>query len=200
MADLQGGELLAEITKAGPVWDRLGLLLRTKIIPAINATARNAGVAPVGNAQAPTPPNAVTVKHVGEMVHVSITDNNKLQKGVHYFTEADTSPAFPQPIVIHHGPSRTGAPFSLPTNDDLGVAHTWYLRSYAQYPGSAPSSSVVYGGQANPLGITLSGSTSMTLLPSTGSGTAPGNGQTGGVGFGKAIQRTVPQPKRLVSS
>lgn len=197
MADAQGGDLLAEVSKE---WPRLGTLLRTRVFTAINAVAKNAGVSATGNAQAPDPPNSINVKTTGEMVHVSIADNNQLQKGVHYFTEADTNPAFTQPIVIHHGPSRTGAPFTLPTNDDAGAAHNWYVRSYSQYPGSHPSPPVAFGGNANPTPITLSGATNMTLLPSTGSGTAPGNGQTGGVGFGKVTLRPVPSPRRAVSS
>jgi hypothetical protein len=197
MANLDGGQLLAEVEK---MWPKLGILLRTRIIPAINQTASSAGVSAVGNIATPNPPNGITVKTVGEYVHVSIADNNRIQRGVHYFTEADTSPAFSQPIVIHHGPSRTGAPFVLPTNDDGGSPHTWYLRSYAQYPGGTASKAVAFGGNSNPLAVSLTGSTNMTLLPSTGSGTASGNGQTGGAGFGVVALRTVPQPKRNVSS
>lgn len=195
MANLDGGQLLAEVEKT---WPKLGILLRTRVIPAINSTAQAAGVAPVGNIAAPNPPNGVSIKTQGEMVHVSIADNNQLQRGVHYFTEADTSPAFSQPIVIHHGPSRTAAPFTLPTKDDSGNTHTWYFRSYAQYPGGSPSAPVALGGNQNPSGVTLGGSTQLTLIPSTGSGTASGNGQSGGSGFGKVTVRTVPAPKRNV--
>ena len=197
MPALDGGNLLAQIEKENPT---LGKLLRTRIIPAINQTASAAGVAPVGNIQTPNAPNAISVKTQGEMVHVSISDANEVQRGVHYFTEADTNPAFPQPIVIHHGPSRTPAPFTLPTNDDGGTKHNWYLRTYAQYPGGQPSPVVSYGGNGNPLAIQLAGTTNMTLNPSTGSGTASNNGQSGGSGFGKVTLRTTPQPKRNVSS
>lgn len=197
MADLDGGNLLAEVEKQ---WPSLGRLLRTRIIPAINTTASAAGVAPVGNISAPNPPNSISVKTQGEMVHVSIADNNEIQKGIHYFTEADTTPSFSQPIVIHHGPSRTPAPFTLPTNSDAAVPHSWYFRTYAQYPGGQPSAAIPLGGVGAPKAVTLTGSTNLTLLPSTGSGTADGNGQSGGSGFGKVTQRPVPQPKRAVSS
>lgn len=195
MADADGGQLLSEVER---IWPRLGTLLRNRVFTSINQVAQNAGVAAVGNTQTPAAPNSIAVKTAGELVHVAITDNSALDKGTHYFTEMDTDPSFPQPMVHYHGPSRTGPPFQLPTNDDTGSLHSWYFRTYSQKPGSLPSAPVVYGGNGNPLAVTLSGSTSLTPIPSTGSGTSSGNGQTGGVGFGKVVYRPVPAPKRSV--
>jgi hypothetical protein len=193
--DLAGDSNLDEIEAQ---WPRLGQWLRSNLIPAINNIGKQLAVSPVGAMGAPDPPQSIQVKAAGEYAHVQITDNAKLQKGVQYFTEVSTSPSFSQPIVIDHGASRTSHPFPLPTQDDDGNPVTYYFRSYKQYHGSDPSAHVVYGGQS-PTGITMSGSTQMTLLPSTGSGTAAGNGQQGGQGLGKVILRATPQPKRSVN-
>ena len=194
MADLDGGQLLSEIEH---VYPKLGIFLRTKVQPAINAIGRAAGVAPVGEVTAPLPPQVVSVSTAGEMMHVSITDNAPLQRGARYFTEVATNPAFSSPIVIDHGASRTSHPFPLPTNDSKGVPQNFYVRSYSQYPGSAPSKPVTHGG-AVPIPIVMNGSTSMTLLASTGSGTAAGNGSQGGSGLGRVLLRPAVAAKRTV--
>jgi hypothetical protein len=194
MADVDGGQLLADIERRDP---KLGQLLRTRVIRGINNLGQNLGADPVGFGDAPNPPNGVQVKVSGEYAHVQIQDNNQLNKHVRYFTEVSTNPQFSQPIVIDHGASRTSHPFPLPSNDDGGTPHTYYFRSYSQYPGSKPSAPVVHGG-INPIGTQMTGSTNMTLLPSTGSGTAAGDGQSGGSGLGKVLIRPTPAPKRKV--
>lgn len=193
--DLAGDSNLDEIEA---MWPRLGQWLRSNMIPAINNIGKQIAVSPVGALSPPDAPQSLAVKVSGEYAHVSITDNAKLQKGVQYFTEVSTSPSFSQPIVIHHGASRTSHPFPLPTNNDGGEPQTYYFRSYKQYHGSDPSAHVVYGGQ-QPIGVTMTGTTNMTLLPSTGSGTASGDGQQGGSGLGRVILRPTPQPKRSVN-
>lgn len=194
MSKIQGGELLAQVEKENP---KLGLLLRSVIIRGINTLASNVAASPTSEVPAPSSPSAIQVATSGEMAHVSITDNNQLQRGVKYFTEVSTNPQFSQPIVIDHGASRTSHPFPLPTNDSAGTPHNWYFRSYSQYPGSKPSKPVTYGNES-PTAVTMSGSTNMTLLPSTGSGTASGNGQQGGYGAGVFVSRGAPAPKRNV--
>ncbi len=195
MADLDGGQLLAEVENQ---WPKLGILLR-RFQKATNDTASAAGVAPVGQVAPPAAPQGVSVAVAGEMMHVAIADNQPLARNVRYFTEVANNPSFSQPIVIDHGASRTSHPFPLPTKDGSGNTHNWYVRSYSQYPGSAPSAPVVHGG-TSPTAVQMSGSTQLTLLPSTGSGTAAGNGQQGASGLGKTLLRGAVQPaKRSVS-
>ena len=183
MSQLPGNDLLSQVEDENP---KLGQYIRQHILPAIATTAQNAGVSPTGDAAAPNAPTAVNVATFGEMVHVSVTDNSPLNRGVNYFTEISVNdPSFRRPIVYHHGTSRTPPPFPLPTNLSGGtspVANKYYIRSYSQYPGSPPSDPVLANGGA---AITLSGSTVGTPLASTGSGTASGNGTQGAQGFGK---------------
>lgn len=194
MADLDGGQLLAEVENT---WPKLGILLRTKFQTAVNSVAQAAGVSPVGEVSAPSSPQAVSVAVAGEMMHVSITDNAPAQRGINYFTEVANNPSFSQPIVIDHGASRTSHPFPLPTMDSDGNTQSWHVRSYSQLPGSQPSKPVVFGG-TSPTPVAMAGATRLTLLPSTGSGTASGNGQSGGSGLGKVLLRPATGPKRQV--
>lgn len=193
MADFDGGELLTHVENT---WPKLGVLLR-KMQTAVNSTAQASGVAAVGQASPPSSPQAVSVAVSGEMMHVSIADNAPLQKGVKYFTEVANNPSFSQPIVIDHGASRTSHPFPLPTMDNDGNTHNWYVQSYSQLPGSDPSKPVVFGG-TNPTPVNMAGATKLTLLPSTGSGTAANNGQQAGSGLGKVLLRPASGPKRQV--
>jgi hypothetical protein len=194
MANLDGGEFLADLLNKDV---RHGMLLQ-RIIKAVNSVAQASGVAPVGHVAAPTPPDSISVATAGELVHVSLTHNAPVNRGIHYFTEISSNPAFNQPIVHDHGTSRTPPPFSLPTKDGNGNTMQYYVRSYSQYPGSAPSAPVVHGGIGSPTPITMGGSTQLTLLPSSGSGTAPSNGQSAGQGFGKQSSRPGVGPKRTV--
>ena len=60
-----GGRLLSEISQKDP---RLGQLLQN-IVDAVNTSAKNAGVSPVGDIQAPKAPDSVKVNVSGEMAH-----------------------------------------------------------------------------------------------------------------------------------
>jgi hypothetical protein len=192
--NLTGGRALTRLMQSDAI---TGSLVQ-KIITAINSLGLNAGVSPTGQLAAPTAPSAVAVKAAGGYVHVQITDNAELNKGIHYFTEADTNPSFTQPIVIAQGPSRTSHPFPLPANDDDGNPQDWHFRSYSQYPGSPASTKTVFGGQGGPTPVSVGGAVSLTLLPSTGSGTASPNGTQGGQGFGAVSVRPKQGPKRSV--
>lgn len=171
---------------------------------AVNRLAKSVGASPVGETPAPAPVQQLNVKVSGEMAHAVITDNNPVNRNVHYFLEYANEPNFLQPHVEHLGTSR-GRVIPLPTNDDSGTPHQWYFRAYSQYPGSKPSPHVAYGGVSpqpvimNPNGTTTT-PTSLTLQPSTGSGTAQNNGQQGGYGFGKFQSRPAPRPKRSVQT
>lgn len=156
-------------------------------------------LASTGSGQvAPPPPlAAMGVKTSGEMVHVSHDHPGAIQRGVQYFTEVGVNdPGFVQPLVKDHGASRTSHPFMLPTKDDNGAAIKYYFRSYVQYHGSKRSEYAYHGTQESPIAVTLAGNTSMTPLPSKGSGTASNDGKQGGQGLGNELSRSAEGPKR----
>lgn len=190
-SQLDLGQFLGALNKVSPY---LGNVLQ-KIQDAVNNLGTNLAGSPVGKIDPPSQIQKLDVKVSGETVHVSHTDNNPLAKGIHYFTEIDTDPSFPRPLVIHHGTSRTSHPFNLPAKDDNGVAVTYFMRGYNQLPGSDPSLHVNFGGD-QPTAVTMTGTTQMTLLPSNGSGTAAADGTQGGHGFGKVLERPAIGPKR----
>lgn len=195
MADLNGGEFLAHLLNTDV---RQGMLFQ-KIITAVNQVGKAAGVAPIGQVAAPPPIDGHNVAVGGELLHVQLVHNPPINRGINYFTEISTNPQFTNIVVSHdHGASRTSAPFNLPTKDSNGNTQKYYLRSNCQLPGGAPSAPVVYGGVGNPTAITMGGSTQLTLLPSTGTGTAPANGQSAGQGLGKQFTRPPVGPKRSV--
>jgi hypothetical protein len=194
MANLSGGSYLNEVYQSD---SRLGTLL-SRMLKGINQTAQAAGVSPVGTSAPPTAPDAINVSAAGELAHIQITHNAPINRGIQYLTEVSTNPQFMQPLIIDHGCSRTSHPINLPTKTAAGANHNYYFRSYAQYHGSPPSDYVVFGGSGSPTPITMSGSTQMDLLPSTGSGTASPNGSQGGSGLGRVAQRPAQGPKRQV--
>lgn len=201
-AILDGGQELVMLTQKDPY---LGTLLK-KMISAVNTTAKNASVSAVGKVSPPHPIDTVGVSGAlannalsvnGEVLHLTITHNQELQKGVRYFTEIDTNPNFTQPHVFDHGTSRSLFAH-LPTKDANSSPITYYARSYAQYHGSDPCKPTVFGGLNGPTPITMGGTSQVSILPSTGSGTASGSGQQGGKGLGTVVSRPGPQPKRSV--
>jgi hypothetical protein len=201
--ELQGGQELSYIARR----DAYAGNLFSRIIDALNQTANNAAVAAVGkaapphpidtiNVSGPTPSNGMVTISNSEVLHWTIQHNNTVNKGVHYFSEVDTNSSFTNPHVISHGTSRSGF-LSLPTKNAAGTAtHTYYLRAYAQYPGSDPCVPTVYGGLSGAIGIQMGGTSQTDILPSTGSGTAAANGSQGGKGFGVTLTRPAPGPKR----
>lgn len=167
-----------------------------KIQEGVNGLGQNVSVDP--NVTLPAPPTIqqLTVKTNGSgMVHAVVNDSNPIQKNLHYFVEYDTNPAFSQPHVAHLGASRTMAPMILPANDDNGKPQKFYFRAYSQYQGSMPSPPIHFGGTV-PTAVNPGGTQNLTLIPSTGSGTAQPNGQQGGSGFGKVLTRPAQGPKR----
>ncbi len=202
---LQGGQELSYIAQK----DAYAGTLFGRLIQAVNTLAKNAGVAAVGKVSPPPPVDSISVSGNApsngiltvpnsEVLHWTIQHNQEVHKGVHYFSEIDTSPSFTNPHVIHHGTSRTGF-LSLPTKNSSNVQQTYYLRSYAQYPGSDPAKPTVLGGSSGAIGIRMGGTSQTSLLPSTGSGTAAANGSQGGHGFGVVLTRPAPTTKRNVS-
>ena len=201
---LTGGRELAYIAMR----DNYTGSLFSRVIDAVNTLAKNAGVAAVGKVPPPPPINSVTVSGGSanngvmtvastEILHWTIQHSQAIQKGIRYFSEVDTSTAFTNPHVHDHGTSRSGF-MTLPTNNSAGTKQTYYLRSYAQYPGSDPCKPTVLGGLSGAIGIQMGGSSNLDLLPSTGSGTASSSGQQGGKGLGVVLNRPAPGPRRSV--
>ncbi len=201
MPDIDGGDLLTDIEQQNP---KLGIFLRSTVLNGINTVAKHASVAPSGDMQPPSAPGGINVKVAGEMAHVTINDDNEIQRNVEYQVEYADNPSFSGAHVEHLGSSR-GRVLNLPTfpdpnpDDPSPPPHNWYFRTYSQYPGSNPSPITTYGAE-NPTPVNMAGTTALTLQPSTGSGTALGNGSQSGWGLGKVVQRPVPSPKRNVGS
>jgi hypothetical protein len=160
-----------------------------KVQNAINTLASNTASSAVGRLAPPPPINGLSVSVGGEFAHVVIQHAGSIQQGIHYFVEAANNPNFSGAHPIHYGTSRTRDPIHLAALDASGNPQKWYLRAYAQYPGSDPSKPVVYGG-ASPIAIEPTGTTRLTWNTSTGSGTASNTGQQVGWGFGKISRRT----------
>ncbi len=202
---LEGGRELPYLEQKD---NYLGSLLK-RIIDAVNSTARNAGVASVGKTSPPPKIDSINVQGVqagntitcpSEILHHVLVHNQSVDRGISYFSEVDTDPNFPQPHVLHHGASRTSF-LTLPTyssaaNKTANIKTNYYLRSYAQNPGSDPCAPTVLGNIGGTVSIQMTGSSVTALLSSTGSGTAAQSGQQGGKGIGTVLQRPTPQAKR----
>lgn len=191
-----GRDLLTQIENENP---KLGIFLRSHLIPAIETTARNAGVSPTGKVAPPPPPESINVTTQGEYMQVTVNHAAPIQKGIQYITHVSTDPQFSAPLIHDHGSSRCPMPFPLPSKDAGGNPISYYVRTIAQNPGGDPSPPTYHGG-VSPVAVTMGGTTQMTLLPGTGSGTGAANGQQSHVGLGKTIFRPAPAPKRAVNT
>jgi hypothetical protein len=138
---------------------------------------RATGVDPSGSIAAPSPIGSLNVTAADGIFDLAITDNSTLHRGIFYFAESDTTPAFQQPYVHFLGSSR-----------NLRVAlgnQTLYWRAYSQYLGSETSQPVAFG--TPPTAVAGGGAAAgPALQPSNGSGTA--SGSQGGSGFGQVAQ------------
>jgi hypothetical protein len=149
----------------------------TQIVNAVNSLGRAAGVDPAGTIDPPAPIGSLSVTAAGGIFDIAITDNSAVHRGIFYFAESDTTPAFAAPYVHFLGSAR-----------NLRVAlgnQTLYWRAYSQYLGSEPSEAVTFGSPATavPGGGASAGP---PLQSSRGSGTA--SGEAGGSGFGRLVQ------------
>ena len=151
----------------------------TQIVSAVNALGRATGVDPSGTLNPPAPIGRLSVTAADGIFDLAITDNSSVNRGIFYFAESDTTPAFSQPYVHFLGSSR---------NLRISMGNqTLYWRAYSQYLGSEPSEPVTFGSPATAVtgGGTAAGP---ALQASTGSGTA--SGSEGGSGFGTVTQST----------
>lgn len=202
---LEGGRELSYLNQKDPY---LGSIL-TRIIRGVNIVSTGLAVSPVGKLPPPAPVNDIqvsgefdattnTITTPSELLHFTLTHNSEVRKGVQYISEISTNPNFSQPHVIDHGASRS-AFVNLPSQDNDGNQHEYYLRSYPQYHGSDPAPRTTLGGPYAATKIVMTGTSKTSLLASTGSGTAAPNGQQGGKGLGTVLKRPAPRPKRSVA-
>lgn len=197
MAKLDLNQVISAVATRAQNYPQLLSNALQRIQDGVNTLGSQLAADPVGLASTPPPLEAVNIKTSGEQVHVTLTHNVPVAKNIHYFVEyTQNDPNFLAPHVEHLGTSR-GRVLNLPTKLDDSSTASYYFRAYPQLPGSKPAASVNYGGIA-PTAVTLSGSTALTLQPSTGSGTAAANGQQGGWGFGKTNTRGPVAPKRSI--
>jgi hypothetical protein len=181
-------QFISEIRTAG-AWEkiapRLGPMFQN-IQDAINQAAKASGVDSTQHTSQPNPPAKLSVKTAGELAHVTIEDNSARTRARNYFLEYSNKTSFsPANTYTEHLGVGRHKVLNLPTNDDNGKPHNWYFRTYSMEPGSKKASAhVVYGVAGAPTAVTMGGTTNLSLLPSTGAGTAPSNGQKAGQGFG----------------
>jgi hypothetical protein len=161
---------------------------------AINQLGTNLAAAPTGTMPAPPPINGVDVKANNGLLHVTINDQNAIQRGINYFVEHSTRSDFVGAHVVDLHSSRGGT-IPLPGLDDNGNPQAVFVRAYSQYRAGNPGTKIHFGG-TTPTAVLPGGTTQMTLLPSTGSGTAAPNGQQQGSGLGKTLFRPAQAPKR----
>ena len=143
-----------------------------QVIAAVNTIGRGVGVDPAGSIASPDQIGSVTVTAADGIFDIAITDNSPVHRGIFYFAESDTTPAFAAPRVYFLGSSRN-------LRVSLGN-QTLYWRAYSQYIGSLPSQPVNYG--EPPAVVVGGGLAGPPLQASSGSGTA--TAQQGGNGFG----------------
>jgi hypothetical protein len=183
---LTGGRYLTDLfTK-----DSLQANFLKTVITGINTLATNVAASAVGTIQPPPTINNISVNTGGEILHATATHNGTIQKGVQYLWEVSPGdPAFGNPHVFDTGSSRSLIT-TLPTKNSSGATINYYLRAYSQYQGSMPTEPTVHGVAGAPTAINMGGNTRLTLLPSTGSGTANTQGTQAGWGLGKILQRS----------
>jgi hypothetical protein len=176
------GEFLTDIraTLGGRVASAL-----QKIQDAINQTNTVNGTDPTQHTDPPAAPNAINVSAGSDHVHVTLTDHTQRPRAQNYFVEwSANDPNFLAPHVEHFGASR-GRVLALPAMDGDSNPISYYFRGFSGTLGAKTASPKIYfGSNMSPTPVTLSGSSTLDLLPSQGSGTAATNGQQGGQGFG----------------
>lgn len=202
-AILDGGQELTAIQQK----DFNNGTLLDRIIQAVNNLAKNVGATAVGKLDPPPPiqsiqvsgtQNGNTITCPSEILHLTLNHTQELNKGVQYIHEISTESNFLAPHIIDAGCSRSLF-VHLPAFQSDGVTpQVYYHRAYPQYHGSDPQKPTVLGGLAGATQIVMTGSSSTSLLPSTGSGTAAATGTQGGHGLGVVLTRSAPTSKRSI--
>lgn len=192
---LDSSQFLKQIKNKDP---HLGMFLETWF-DQVNGALQQVGADIKGKIEPPPPVAGLSVAAGSDHVHVTINDPSQLNKNVQYFVEYSANdPTFAQPHVEHLGATR-GRVLALPAKNGSGATQQYYFRAYSQYLGSdpqPPQKHQYFGALGNPTPVTLTGSSTLTLLPSPGSGTGRADGTQGGAGLGKVLTRPVVGPKR----
>jgi len=176
--------------KRMPIFGRYLFRALSGLQDGINNLAVNIAADATKNLPPPPPPQKIDVKTDNKgFVHAVITDHGQIRRGINYFVEYANEPTFLQPHVKSLHASRTMEQIALPALHDDGVTpQRWYFRTYSQYPHGKASAKILFGGDTA-TAVNPGGTQALTLLPSTGSGTAPANGQSAGQGFGDVLHR-----------
>ena len=126
-----------------------------------------------GQPAAPPPLDSLSVTGKDGHFSIALQHNAAFSRGVRYYVEHDTSPAFTNPQVINLGDSRNHNVF-------LGNGPR-YWRAYAAYNASAPSRPTYFGSAVQPAPVEGGGSIGPPAVQrSQGSGTgAAGQGLSG---------------------
>jgi|SRR5215472_9103447 len=190
---IDSSQFLKQIKNRDP---HLGNLLESWF-DSINVTFNHAGFDTKGLVQPPPPIAGLNVAAGSDHVHVTINDTSQMKKNLNYFVEYSVNdPTFAQPHVEHLGASR-GRVLALPAKNQSGTVQKYYFRAYSQYGGSNPQThQVYYGPRYAPTAVQLTGASTLTLLPSQGSGTGRADGTQGGAGIGFVLNRPPVQAKR----
>lgn len=190
---IDSSHFLKKIKNQNPV---LGNFLES-YMEAVDVALGHMGIDIKGKVQPPAPIASLNVAAGSDHVHVTINDPSAVSKNVQYLVEYSIGdPSFSQPHVEDLGSSR-GRVIALPAKTALGVVQQYYFRAYSQYAGSDPQTKKAYwGSQGAPTAVSLTGSSTLNLLPSQGSGTGRADGTQGGAGLGLVVQRQPVTTKR----
>jgi hypothetical protein len=128
---------------------------------------------PKGAPQPPPPVDGVKVTGRDGYLHVAITDNGQIFRGIRYYCEHADNPHFTDAQIVPMHDSRN---VSIPVGNQAR-----YVRVFSAYSESASSAPVYHGGAAAPKAVNGGGSgPGPAFLPSQGSGTgAAGQGLSG---------------------
>jgi hypothetical protein len=130
-----------------------------------------------GEPQPPPSPMGVQVTARDGYLHVALNDQGPLFRGVQYWVQHASTPAFTD--AIHTQASGT----ELRNHTEFIGNQTRYVRAYKSYPWSAPTDPIIYGG-AMPIAVVGGGSVAGPLfLPPQGTGTSPQGGAVSGPGI-----------------
>ncbi len=118
---------------------------------------------PKGQPTAPPAISGVNVTGQDGHLHVAITDNAPIYRGIRYYVEHADNPHFQNPITVALHDTRN---VTIPVGNQ-----TRYVRAYSSYSSSPPSDPVYHGG-AQPIAVNGGGSgPGPRFLASEGSGT-----------------------------
>jgi hypothetical protein len=189
---LSGGNFLQELRERDP---HTALLIE-RIIDGINIMGNHINVDPTGKVSPPPPHDALMVTAGDNMVHVSISNQQALNKNAHNIVEYsnDSGLSWRHANLV----SANEGFIALPAFKGDGVTpHNWIFRSYPQYLGSdAQNQHTYFGSKNSPTVVNVNGTSKMDIPAAVGAGTANPNGQEAGLGLGTVLNRPAPGPKR----